>query len=332
MYSDSIRNMNILWLKDGKLGHEKQVKALLKEISKTEDIKIKECVINISKLRRILETIFYFINSNQTIPYSRDKSSLIEYEDIDIIIGAGSNVYISILKFKKDLKKIYKKDVMAISVLLPSYFRNRFDIICAPIHDSNKLMKKSNIIFFEGSLASTSDDEPEDNVGLIGIGGKNKHYIFDEKKIIQQIEYLISIYPNKKWHIFSSRRTSKKMVQELRLLSRSFTNIHLVEKGFDEIVKKASIKIITPDSMNMVYESISTKGSTLLFNMRYLRENKITKQINRLIQNKQVGYLEYSEMVDGLSKITMQKQNAYHEIFSEVERLAFKLIKKLKNN
>ena len=321
--------MNILWLKDGKLGHEKQVKALLDELSKTEDIKIKEHIIDITKFGRILETLFYFINPNKKSSYWHNNSNLVEYEDVDIIIGAGSNVYISILKFKRGLKTIYNKDVIAISVLVPSFFINKFDIICAPKHDSHKLTKKGNIIFFEGSLANVSNDETEEDIGLIGIGGKNKHYIFDQEKIIQQIEYLLSIYPNKKWHIFSSRRTSTKMIQELNLLSKNFTNIFLVQEGFDKMIKKASIKIITKDSMNMVYESISTKGKTVLFSMKYFKKNKVTKQIDKLIQNKQVGYLEHSKMVDGLSKITLQQQNEYHEIFSEVEKVAFKLAKQI---
>ena len=95
------------------------------------------------------------------------------------------------------------------------------------------------------------------------------------------------------------------------------------------MIKKASIKIITKDSMNMVYESISTKGKTVLFSMKYFKKNKVTKQIDELIQNKQVGYLEHSKMVDGLSKITLQQQNEYHEIFSEVEKVAFKLAKQI---
>ncbi len=44
--------MNILWIKDGKIGHEKQVKALLDEISKTEDIKVFEEEYKISKFKR----------------------------------------------------------------------------------------------------------------------------------------------------------------------------------------------------------------------------------------------------------------------------------------
>ena len=34
--------MNILWISDGKKGHEKQVEILLNEISKTENINIQK--------------------------------------------------------------------------------------------------------------------------------------------------------------------------------------------------------------------------------------------------------------------------------------------------
>jgi len=50
--------MNILWIKDGKKGHEKQVQALLEELSKTTDIKIYEEDYHISSLKDFL---IYFI-------------------------------------------------------------------------------------------------------------------------------------------------------------------------------------------------------------------------------------------------------------------------------
>ena len=96
-----------------------------------------------------------------------------------------------------------------------------------------------------------------------------------------------------------------------------------------EILCKASIKIITQDSMNMVYESLSTKGITILFNMKYLRKNKVINQMNELLQNKQVGYIEYNEMVKGLNKIKIHMQNPHHEVFAEVEKLAYKIKNKL---
>ena len=47
--------MNILWIKDGKKGHEKQVQALLEELSKTIDINIYEEDYHISSLKRFFD-------------------------------------------------------------------------------------------------------------------------------------------------------------------------------------------------------------------------------------------------------------------------------------
>ena len=322
--------MNILWIKDGKIGHEKQVKALLDEICKTENIKIIEEEYKVSSWGRLDDVLSYYTNGafgsgiNNYRYYKYRKMSL------DIVIGAGTGVHTRILEVKKNLKKYFNKDVLSISVLVPGFFKKDFDIICAPLHDSYKLPVNDNVIYFEGSLANVYDDDIDEGVGLIGIGGKNKHYIFNENKLIQQIEYLTALYPDKKWHIFSSRRTPARMLKKLSLLSNSSSSISLENEGFNEVIKKASIKVVTQDSINMVYESLSTKGKTFLFNMKYLRKNKVISQVNQLLVNKQVGYLEYSKMVDGLVKIKMQPQNEHHEVFAEVEKLAYKLIQKIK--
>jgi len=82
----------------------------------------------------------------------------------------------------------------------------------------------------------------------------------------------------------------------------------------------------------MVYEALSTKGKTYLFNMNYKKENKITRQMNLLIANKQIGYIEKINIAEGLEKIKIQSQNPYHEFFSEVEKVSYQLIKKLNLN
>ena len=322
--------MNILWIKDGKIGHEKQVKALLDEICKTENIKIIEEEYKVSSWGRLDDVLGYYTNG--AFGSGIDGYQYFKYRkmSLDIVIGAGTGVHTRILEVKKNLKKDFNKDVLSISVLVPGFFKKDFDIICAPLHDSYKLPVNDNVIYFEGSLANVYDDDIDEGVGLIGIGGKNKHYIFNENKLIQQIEYVTALYPDKKWHIFSSRRTPARMLKKLSLLSNSSSTISLEKEGFNEVIKKASIKVVTQDSINMVYESLSTKGKTFLFNMKYLRKNKVISQINQLLVNKQVGYLEYSKMVDGLVKIKMQPQNEHHEVFAEVEKLAYKLIQKIK--
>jgi mitochondrial fission protein ELM1 len=120
------------------------------------------------------------------------------------------------------------------------------------------------------------------------------------------------------------------MINKINILSNSYSNIIIDHESFDEIIKRASIKFITQDSMNMVYESLSTKGQTFVFNMKYKNENKITKQIKELLENKQIGYIENISMSDGLKKIKIQPQNPHYEVFAEVEKLSFQLAGRLK--
>ena len=320
--------MNILWIKDGKIGHEKQVKTLLDELSKIIDINVVEKEYIIGPFQRAFDIFDYAIGlaGDTKAPYPPHKQ-----KNIDLIIGAGSNVNVEILNIKYWLKKWFNKDVLAVSILVPNYFKENFDIVCAPKHDRHKLAIKHDVIFFEGSLAKVSTVDVDENIGLIAIGGKNKHYLFNIEKILEQIEFAVSLYPSKTWHIFPSRRTPENMLKKLRNITKTNNKILVSKAGFDEILARASIKIITQDSMNMVYESLSTKGSTLLFNMKYLKKNKVINQMNELLHNKQVGYIEYNEMVKGLNKIKIHMPNPHNEVFAEVEKLAYKLVQKIKD-
>jgi mitochondrial fission protein ELM1 len=323
--------MNILWIKDGKKGHEKQVKVLLDEISKNIEIKIFEEDYLISSSQKYLDVFDhatnYFMAGKENWPHL----ALLKYkkQDIDIVIGAGSNIYTRMVLIKKALKRDYSKNIKAISVLVPGFFQREFDIICAPSHDNHKLPNKRNIIFYKGSLAQVSDRQPDKELGFIGIGGENKHYIFDQKKILNQIEYVLSIHSNMHWALFTSRRTPKELIQKIKILKNKFSNLELAKNDIDEAIRNSAIKVVTQDSVNMVFECLSTKGDTYLFNMKFFKKNKIVNLMHNLLENKQVGYVEYSKMVDGLHKMKMINRNKYSEIFAEVEKVSFELLKRI---
>ena len=322
--------MNILWISDGKKGHEKQVEILLNEISKTVNTSIEKQIYSTSLFEQIVEFISYascivfgnlFLNKNNFNSYKKNK--------IDIVIGAGSSIHIRILLIKRYLSNL-GISVKAISVLTPSIYKNNFDVICAPMHDSSKLSKNMNVIYFEGSLAQVSTSEIDESIGFIGIGGINNHYIFDENEIIKQIEFVTSLYTQKNWFLFTTRRTPNKMIERINKLASKNNNLIISNNNYDEIIKKASVKFVTQDSVNMVYESLSTKGQTFLFNMKYIKVNKIVEQMNQLLANKQVGYIENIKMADDLNKIKTIPQNLHNDVFAEVEKVAYKLIQKIK--
>ena len=301
--------MEVLWIKDGNIGHEKQVRVLLDELSKTLTLNID------SREIKGIFPIFTYLEDVQEKYY-------------DLIIGAGHRTYSSLL----DTKKYQKERCITLAVLSPTFKRKEFDIICAPLHDKNKLKHLNNVVYFEGSLAKVCDDEPDQNIIMVGLGGKNKHYHFNEDHIIAQISYFISLQPNKKCYVFNSRRTPNSMNKRLERLfydneSVVFIDFNNKSVSFESILHIASSKLITRDSVNMVYESLSSRGNTYLIDMKNYKTNKVVEAINNLIANKQIGYIDCSNIIDGISKMQLRKQNMHNQVYAEVEKVAFKITK-----
>ena len=301
--------MNILWIKDNNIGHEKQVKVLLDELTKDRDFNID------SRKVKGIPPIFKYIDKVQENFY-------------DLIIGAGHKTY----SFLLDIKKSQKKSCKNIAILSPSTKRDKFDIICAPSHDSYKLKGLDNIIFYEGSLSKVSTEEIDNNIAMIAIGGNNKHYYFNVNFLLQQINYFLSLHPSKTTYIFNSRRTPSSMNEKIYEVADLHKNCLVCDvnssnsTSFESILHKASIKLITRDSVNMIYESLSSKGKTYLADMKPKNNNsKVVKNVNSLITNMKVCHIETSDIVKGMSKMQLQNQNNYNEVFAEVEKVAYQI-------
>lgn len=304
--------MNVLWIKDNNIGHEKQVKVLLDELLKNHDLDIEE---------RSVKGSF---------PFCRYINK-VNKNYYDIIIGAGHKTY----PFLLNLKKNQKKQTKSIAILTPTFKKSNFDIICAPFHDKYKFNNLTNVIFFEGSLAKVSQDEPDQKIIMIALGGKNKHYEFEENHILSQIEYFLSLHPNKKCYIFNSRRTPTSMNTKIESLVNKnkaaiFCHFQSQDESFEEILHKSASRLITRDSVNMIYESLSCKGNTYLIDMKNNKDkNKVVKTVNELISSRKIGYVDCDQMIEGISKIKLNKQNVYNETYAEVEKVAYQINKLL---
>jgi len=306
--------MNVLWVKDNNIGHEKQVDVLLKELSKKLNLKIDS---------RIVKNSFLF----------QKKIDNVKSNYYDILIGAGHKTHSILLKNKKNQKKTTK----VIAILSPTFYKSKFDIICTPSHDKHKFNSKDNVIFYEGSLVTVSIKETREDVVMIAIGGKNKHYIFDQDHIYDQMEYFLSINSNKHCYIFNSRRTPREISKKISSQYKDNERITFVDFydnrsniSIEEIMHQSQSKLITRDSVNMVYESLSCKGDTYLFNMHAKRgSTKVVENINTLIKNRKIGFIDCSELTQGFSKMKLEKQNIHNDVFAEVEKVAYEIQNKL---
>ena len=92
--------MNILWIKDGKKGHEKQIEALIYEFSTRTKVQVVE-----------IDCSTNFKNWPQNFK---------DYPDI--LIGAGNKTYPLLL----DTKKYQKNNTKTVAVLTPSFKKDKF--------------------------------------------------------------------------------------------------------------------------------------------------------------------------------------------------------------
>ena len=79
----------------------------------------------------------------------------------------------------------------------------------------------------------------------------------------------------------------------------------------------------------MVYESLSSRGETILFNMDYIKMNKIVGLVHNLLKNKKVGYFDDGDLTDGLKAMKIVKQHD-RTLYAEVEKVAYKVNKYIK--
>ena len=302
--------MKIWWFKDSKIGHEKQVHAILDNLALTQNLDIDEIYVTNPVW---LELFLYFLKikpKKNSIP--------------DIIIGAGSKTTIPMLRYKTNRK------TKVISVMKPQFYESKFDLIFAPRHDFKKV--PDNVFTYIGSLSKINLSKNLEDVGLIIIGGTNKHFNFDDNYLITQIDFIVSLFPHIDWIVFNSRRTPKSFNEKVQknISIARFVNVNKNFEPLDAYLAKAKLKFVTPDSVNMIFESLSSSGETYLFDLRSSKKNKITKLIDEVKRNRYAGFVEerYIENSE-IKKISLKKPNLLHETFREVEKVVYEIRRRM---
>ena len=224
------------------------------------------------------------------------------------------------------------KATKVISVMKPQFFQKKFDLILAPRHDFKTIPE--NVYTYIGSLAKVEISENLKDIGLIIIGGANKHFDFNHTYILSQINFITSLYKELDWIVFNSRRTPEKFNTAIKDNDeiKKFVNIDDNFEPLDDYISTAKIKFVTPDSVNMIFESLSSSGETFLFEMERFKDNKITMLIDEIKANRFVGYLE-NQNIEGTSikKLSLSRPNNLHETFREVEKVVYKIKSILQN-
>ena len=103
-------------------------------------------------------------------------------------------------------------------------------------------------------------------------------------------------------------------------------------KSFQKSLRQAALKFVTPDSVNLTFESLSTPGKTYLIQIetpsyrRIFGSRKIRESMNKLVQSKQVGVVSLVKKKGGINVSKIENPSEYIEPLAEVEKLAYSII------
>lgn len=231
---------NIILLKDGNRGHEKQLEAF---ISYFDD----------GFFRNILS-----VNIHKTISIQLIKQAwgVKKASGGDIwVAGAGHRTHFLVAL----LKMLFNwKGIVIMKPSLPTYI---FNLCVVPEHD--KIKSKKNIIFTKGPLVKYSKISPSrPSNGLILVGGVNRHFKWSSSFFLKAISQILKQNKHiEKWIVTSSRRTPKEISVKLKdFVSPKVTYLTFSESPvgwLEETLSQAKEVWVTADSMSMSYEALS---------------------------------------------------------------------------
>ncbi len=311
--------LNIWVFHDARPGHLSQLEGLVNRLSCHQKCEVNWFNVTQNKLN--LQHILYIPEflKHQTAP--------------DLILGAGHRTHLSVLiaglKFKAFTTLIMKPS-------LPSVL---FNTVICPKHDG--LEDSQKVLCTLGALnkitpASAMAEQPNRNKHIMLIGGPSKHFIFDETQLISSIQQICESNTLKVWHLSDSPRTPTSFIPNLQKLA--LTNLKLYSYSDDNfgalntVLKQSAVTWVTPDSMSMVFESLTAGAKTAVFDMTLSRKGKpsrIAKQIRELINEGQVASFKSWQQEKG--KMDSMERLTHSPPLWEAERAALWLLKRLKD-
>ena len=282
-----VKALNIWLLTDGKPGHANQTEGLAKALSNYRQIKIiRSPLLTSSKAIKMWFLKWCGENPEQKSP--------------DLIIGTGHQTHLSLLAYKKCYGG------KAVVMMSPSLPNSLFDLCFIPRHDNPR--KKDNVIETLGAINRVVPDMSShiENTGLILLGGPSKHYQWNSKKIIKQIQEILNGKPNSYWVIAGSRRTPPATYDEVKANFPELTVVLPNNVSTDWLPQKMleSEQIWgTADSISMIYEALTSGAETGILELDYDKPSRITREMDRLLSEGIAISLETSEQASSATFI-----------------------------
>ena len=242
------------------------------------------------------------------------------------IIGAGRKT----VPYMKYLKSKLKDEIFTIFLQDPKIKTSNFDFVWAPFHDEIKGVNTFSTLLSPGRISQDlivkeltrwSDkfsNLPEPFLTIL-IGGKTKAFKFNKEECFYILE-TISRFIQDGWTplISTSRRTPHFLKKEIKNIVRNKPHYFYDSNGenpYYAFLGISNIALVTPDSVNMISETITANLSTYIFDLK-CRSKRINKFLGKLEEE------NFIKKINGkINKFHFEKSNATKEIADHLAKL-----------
>ena len=234
--------LEILWVSDGKAGHESQVLGLLEQLGNL-------CEISITKTRPV--GLFEgFV-----------KSLDISEKRYDFVIAAGRKTHTSLWWYG------FKHRMARVVVMRPSFLGYSANFRIIPEHDR---IAPDDYTFVTQGPMNRVIAAPPNGPAIAVIGGDSKHFNWDNEHVWNQMEQWVARHTDAL--VYDSRRTPKAYQEQLaeRFASRYQPVSNCKSGQLAQAMSQARAIWVTPDSASMVFEAWSTRAQVTLCEMTSL--------------------------------------------------------------
>lgn len=228
----------------------------------------------------------------------------------DIILGAGHRTHWSLLALK------LKYNAFTVVLMKPSLPKRWFNLCVIPEHDGVK--EAGNVLITKGAINRISpSDSLDENKGLILIGGESKHYQWDNQAIIAQLTTHLD--STKQWTLTTSRRTPNDFRPQLKKAGLPVEIIPFEQTDAqwlpDQLQKNGEVWV-TPDSVSMIYEALSSGAKVSIFQLIKTKANRINQSIDQLVSDRVISKISQKEL-ETLTKEPLYESNRIAKIILE---------------
>ena len=257
--------LQILVIVDGKPGHENQSFGLCEALRQYTEINLTQ------------SSPLTYKEIALGMAFKQRPASWKHIPRPDLVIATGSRTHFSLITAGRIFDSF---TTLLCSSSLPARL---FDLNVIPEHDRTQLF--GNVIRTKGVINRvTPSNRTAADKGLILIGGDSKHYQWNTDQILEQLRLVIAANPGIKWCITNSRRTPEELEVALQQLPKNATFYRwqdTAREWLPEELAQSQHIWVTPDSVSMVYEALTSGNAVYLFDLKPT-DTRVSESIEKM--------------------------------------------------